>query len=269
MIARYVCLFLGAALSSACAPPPEPAGEGPDRLEQFFSGDMEVIDLTHALSSSSTYWLGPSGNPFEHEILKAHESGRPRMARYSTPEHHGTHLDAPTHSADHQPTVDELTAADLFGPAAVIDVSARCQADADYELTTEDVLAWEQDHGPLPDGAIVIMSTGWSRKYDDAVAYNNEDADGDKHVPGFSEDVARFLVTKRSIRGIGIDTLSVDPAGASTYPVHGIMNGAGKYQLENVAEVHRLPATGAFLIVAPIKIAGGSGGQVRIFAVVP
>ncbi len=138
MIARYVCLFLGAALSCVCAATPEPAGEGYDRLDQFFSGDMEIIDLTHALSSSSTYWLGPSGNPFEHEILKAHESGRPRMARYSTPEHHGTHLDAPTHSADHQPTVDELTAADLFGPAAVIDVSAQCEADADYELTTED-----------------------------------------------------------------------------------------------------------------------------------
>ncbi len=269
MIARYVCLFWGAALSCACATPPESAGEGSDRLEQFFSGDMEIIDLTHALSSSSTSWLGPSENPFEHEILTAHESGRPKMARYSTPEHHGTHLDAPTHSADYQPTVDELTAADLFGPAAVIDVSAQCEANADYELTTEDVLAWEQEHGPLPEGAIVIMSTGWSRKYDDAAAYNNEDAEGEKHFPGFSEEVSRFLVQERSIRGIGIDTLSVDPAVAKSYPVHGIVNGAGKYHLENVAEVHRLPTTGAFLIVAPIKIAGGSGGQVRIFALVP
>lgn len=148
-------------------------------------------------------------------------------------------------------------------------MSTECEADADYELTTEDVLEWEKAHGQLPEGAIVIMSTGWSRKYDDVVAYNNEDAEDRKHVPGFSEDVAKFLVTKRSIRGIGIDTLSVDPAGSTSYPVHGIVNGAGKYHLENVAELHRLPATGAFLIVAPIKIAGGSGGQVRIFALVP
>lgn len=270
MIARLACFLLGGAvLACACAAPPEPVGEGPDRLARFFSGDMEVIDLTHALSPSSTYWSGENPNPFEHEILTAHESGRPRMARYSTPEHHGTHLDAPTHSADNQPTVDELTAADLFGPAAVIDVSAQCAADADYALTTDDVSAWEEKHGRLPDGAVVIMSTGWSRKYDDAAAYNNDDSAGQKHFPGFSEEVSRFLVEERSIRGIGIDTLSVDPGIAETYPVHGIVNGSGKYHLENMAEVHRLPATGAFLIVAPIKIANGSGGQVRIFAVVP
>ena len=118
-------------------------------------------------------------------------------------------------------------------------------------------------------GGLVLVSTGFSRKYDDAAAYNNEDSSGTKHFPGFSEEVATFLVTERSIRGIGIDTLSVDPSLAETYPVHGIVNGTGKYHLENVAELHRLPATGAYLIVAPIKIAGGSGGQVRIFGVVP
>ncbi len=89
------------------------------------------------------------------------------------------------------------------------------------------------------------------------------------HFPGFSAEVSRFLVEERSIRGIGIDTLSVDPAAAADYPVHGIVNGSGKYHLENVAELHRLPEAGASLIVAPIKIKGGSGGQVRIFAVVP
>ena len=113
------------------------------------------------------------------------------------------------------------------------------------------------------------MRSGWSEKYGDADAYRNQDDDGRMHFPGFSEEAARFLIDERDIRGIGVDTLSVDPAGAESYPVHGIVNGAGKYHLENVAEVHRLPATGAFLIVAPIKIAGGSGGQVRIFAVVP
>ena len=201
--------------------------------------------------------------------MRAHESGRAAMARYSTPEHHGTHLDAPTHSADHQPTVDELTAGDLFGPAVVIDVSEQCEADADYGLTKDDVLAWENEHGRLQEGAIVLASTGWSRKYDDPDAYKNEDDEGQMHFPGFSEDAGRFLVEERSIRGIGIDTLSVDPAAADGYPIHGIVNGAGKYHLENVADVHRLPATGAYLIVAPIKIEGGSGGQVRVFAVVP
>ena len=101
----------------------QPAPQQTDRLDRLFSGELEVVDLTHALSTTGPFWPNPSGNPFEHEILRAHESGAAAMARYATPEHHGTHLDAPIHAADHLPTVDELTAADLFGPAVVVDVS--------------------------------------------------------------------------------------------------------------------------------------------------
>ncbi len=119
----------------------------------------------------------------------------------------------------------------------------------------------------MPDGAIVVMYSGWSRKWADYDAYKNEDDEGNMHFPGFSEEAAQFLVDERQIRGIGVDTLSVDAAAADGLPVHGIVNGSGKFHLENVADVHRLPAAGANLIVAPIKIQGGSGGQVRIFAV--
>ncbi len=191
------------------------------------------------------------------------------MAAYSTPEHHGTHLDAPIHGADGQPSVDQLTAADLFGPAAVIDVSAKCEADPDYALSRQDVLDWEAEHGRLSPGAIVVMYTGWSTKWSNYDAYKNEDEAGRMHFPGFSSEAAQFLIDEREIRGIGIDDMSVDPAAAEGFPVHGIVNGSGKYHLENVANVHLLPATGAYLIVAPVKIEGGSGGQVRIFAAVP
>ena len=189
--------------------------------------------------------------------------------RCKTPEHNGTHLDAPIHSASGQPSVDQLTAADLFGPAVVIDVSSKSADDPDYILRVQDILDWEAEHGSIPDGAIVLMSTGWSRKWEDPESYRNRDADGIMHFPGFSEDAGRFLVTERNIRGIGIDNLSIDPGTSRTFPTHGVVNGAGKFQLENVANVHLLPAAGAYLIVAPIKIEGGSGGQVRIFAVVP
>ena len=245
------------------------SGAEEDRLSQLFSGDMTVIDLTHALNATSPYWPSGRGNPFKHDTLSAHPSGAPSMAAYSTPEHHGTHLDAPIHSAAGQPSVDQLTAADLFGPAVVVDVSAASAADPDYTMTRQDLLDWEEQHGRIPDGAVVLMYTGWSRKWSDYDAYKNQDEDGRMHFPGFSEEAARFLVEEREINGIGIDNLSVDAAVGPGFPAHGIVNGAGKFHLENVANVHLLPPSGAYLIVAPIKIEGGSGGQVRIFAVVP
>lgn len=243
--------------------------EQPDRFEQLFSGGLTVIDLTHALNTTGPYWPNDSGNPFKYDTLIAQPSGAPLMGAYSTPEHHGTHLDAPIHGGDHQPSVDDLTAADLFGPAAVIDVSAQSAADPDYLLTVDDVLVWEAQHGELPEGVIVLMYTGWSKKWPVGEAYANQDAEGRLHFPGFSPEVAQFLIDERDIRGIGIDNMSVDYGLSSDFAAHNIVNGNGKYHLENVANLHLLPPTGAYLIVAPIKIEGGSGGQVRIFAVIP
>ncbi len=240
-----------------------------DRFDRLFSGNAKVIDLTHNLSFDMPYWPSSRGNPFRHDTLAAHPDGSPIMAAYFTPEHHGTHIDAPVHGGEGLRSVDALTAADLFGPAVVIDVSEQAAANADYRATLEDLQAWESAHGILPTGAIVLLSTGWSRKWDSLAAYQNLDELGRPHFPGFSEEAATWLVAERDIRGIGIDDLSVDYGASSDFAVHGIVNGAGKFHLENVANVHLLPASGAFLIVAPIKIEGGSGGQVRLFAVIP
>ena len=244
-------------------------GDRQDALARLVAGELEVVDLTHALSSATPYWPSPEGNPFKHDTLRAHPDGSPSMAAYSTPEHHGTHLDAPVHSAEGQPSVDQLTPADLFGPAAVIDISAQSAADPDYSVTVADVEAWEAEHGLIPSGAIVLLYTGWGEKYSDPVAYPNLDDEGRLHFPGFSAEVGELLVSGRDIRGIGIDNLSIDPGVGPGFPVHGIVNGAGKFHLENVANLDRLPPVGSYLIVAPIKIEGGSGGQVRIFAVLP
>lgn len=259
--------FIGLALivTAGCGEKPSE----PDRFERLFSGNVEVIDLSHSLSADMPYWPNPRGNPFRHDTLVAHPDGSPIMAAYFTPEHHGTHIDAPIHGREGRRSVDALTAADLFGPAVVIDVSEQAAANADYRATLEDLLTWESAHGILPTGAIVLLSTGWSRKWDNLAAYQNLDELGRPHFPGFSEEAAGWLVTERDIRGIGIDDLSVDYGASSDFSVHGIVNGAGKFHLENVANLHLLPATGAFLIVAPIKIEGGSGGQVRLFAVIP
>lgn len=240
-----------------------------DNFTKLFSGQMKVIDLTHSLSSRSPYWPSKNGSPFKYDTLFAQPSGAPGMGLFTTPEHFGTHLDAPIHSADRQPSVDQLEAKDLFGPAVVLNVESKCIADADYVLTVQDILNWEKAYGNMPDRAIVIMFTGWSRKWDDYNSYKNQGADGKMHFPGFSSEAAQFLITERSILGIGIDDFSVDAGTAQGFPVHGIVNGAGKFHLENVAEVHDLPPTGVYLMAAPIKIEGGSGGPVRIFAVIP
>ncbi len=261
-----LALLLGVA---ACSQPsPEATSSVQSPLEALLQGRVEMVDLTHALSSEAPFWPSPGGNPFEHTILAAHDSGRAAMAAYATPEHFGTHLDAPTHSRDGQPTVDELTAAQLFGPAVVIDVGEAVVSNADYALTLQDVLDWEQRHGEIPPGAVVLMATGWASRWPDQAAYANQDAEGAMHFPGFGAEAAAFLVRDRAIRGIGVDTFSVDPATGG-FAVHGIVNGAGGYHLESLASLQGLPPTGAFLIVAPIKIAGGSGGQVRVFALVP
>lgn len=249
----------------ACSTPDQKA----DRFEKLFSGNMRVVDLTHALSESSPYWPDPAGNPFHYDTLVKQPSGAVAMGRYSTPEHFGTHMDASTHSADKQASVDSLVPEELMGPAVVIDASIQCASDADYALSVQDIMDWEAQNGSIPERAIVIMSTGWDEKWDNYESYKNQDAHGQMHFPGFSVEAARFLVNERNILGIGIDDFSVDAAIADGFPAHSIVNGAGKFHLENVANVSLLPAKGAYLIVAPIKIEGGSGGQVRIFAVVP
>jgi len=240
-----------------------------DRFELLFAGELTVVDMSHALSANSPYWPNPNGNPFTHDTLSAHPSGAPSMAAYSTPEHNGTHLDAPIHSREGLRSVDELHPRDLLGAAVVIDVETQSEDNSNYLLTKEDLQNWETTHGVIPPGAIVLLYTGWSKKWSDAEAYRNLNSQGQLQFPGFSEDAAEFLVGERDIKGIGIDNMSVDYGLSTDFPVHRIVNGSGKFHLENVANLHQLPPIGTYLIVAPIKIEGGSGGQVRIFGVVP
>lgn len=196
-------------------------------------------------SKDSPYWPNDTGTPYSYDTLIAQESGAPMMGAYHIPEHFGTHLDAPIHGGDNLPSVDQLSAQELFGPVAKIDISSQSEANADYQLSKGDLLKWENDHGRLKEGVIVLLYTGWCKKWDDYEAYKNEDAEGQMHFPGFSEEAAHFLIKERNIRGIGIDNLSIDPANAEGFPVHRIVNGSGKFHLENVANLDQVPAAGS------------------------
>jgi kynurenine formamidase len=252
-------------LSAACQEDAPRSASVPD----LFSGGVTVVDMTHALSADMPFWPRPGGNPFEHDTLSAHPSGEPQMAAIYTPEHHGTHLDAPIHGGAGLASVDELDLADLFAPAVVVDVSVAAGADRDYAATLADLSEWEDRHGRISEGAVVFLRTGWAERWPDQERYMEVDDDGQLHFPGFSPEAAAFVVQDRRAVGIGVDTPSVDPGVADGFPVHGIANGSGLYQLENVANLDALPEAGAYVVVAPIKIEGGSGGPVRIFGIVP
>ena len=238
-------------------------------LEQLAAGDVQLVDLTHEINNKSPFWPGDDYQPFELKTIATIEKNGVLSKSFAMPEHFGTHLDAPCHFEQGQPSVEEIKPTDLFAPGVVLDVSMAAEADPDYRLTVADVTNWEQANGPIPRGAIVLLKTGWNRFWDSNVRYRNQDLQGKMHFPGFSAEAARWLVKERQIRGVGIDTLSIDHGPSKDFIVHHVINGAGRYGLENVAQLDKLPARNFFLIVAPIKITTGTGGPTRLFAVLP
>ncbi len=238
-------------------------------LDDIMNGKCTIIDLTYPLNSGNAYWPGTSYSPFKYETVATLENDGVFSGIYSTPEHLGTHIDAPNHFENNQISVDKLKLEALIGPAAVIDISTKVTGNADYQLTVEDIILWEKSNGPIQNGSIVLLNTGWWRKWNNYDKYKNADENNKLHFPGYSEDAAIFLIEKRNIKGIGIDTLSADYGISADFIVHHIINGEGKYILENVANLDKLPPNGATLVIAPIKIEGGSGGQTRIWAILP
>jgi kynurenine formamidase len=233
------------------------------------SGQLRIVDLTYALDDKNPYWPGDDYEPFKLKTIATLEKNGVLSKAFFCPEHLGTHLDAPNHFEPNQPAVHELKPENLFAPGVVIDISAQAEADADYQLTARDVAEWERVHGKVPEGAVVFLRTGWGRFWTNYTRYMNRDAMGRLHFPAYSPDAARLLIKERSAKGLGIDTLSMDPGVSKDFEVHHIVNSAGRYGLENVANIDQLPPRGFFVTVAPIKIVSGSGGPTRIFAVLP
>ncbi len=181
-------------------------------------------------------------------------------------EHTGTHLDAPAHFIDGGLTADKMPLESFIAPIAVIDIEAKTADDDDAMVSVEDITAWEAANGSLPDGVVVMMYSGWEKRLADPATYVNQRDDGTIHFPGFSPEAATFLVNERNITGIGVDTLSQDPGSSTTFDVHVTILGAGKYGIENVANLKAIPASGAYLIMGSLKIENASGGPVRLMA---
>jgi kynurenine formamidase len=236
-------------------------------LEGIPSGKTRVVDLSYAINDKLVPWPGDA-KFFEATVNATIEKNGYFTRSFWMLEHYGTHLDAPAHFPPGKITVDQIPVKQLFGPAVVIDVRAESGKDADYRLTATRVEEWEKSHGRIQEGAIVLLRTGWASRWPDVQKYRNMDAKGAMHFPGFSIEAARLMI-ERKVSGLGCDTLSIDYGASPDFAVHHVTLGAGLYHLENLSDLSGLPETGAFLIVAPIKLEGGSGGPARVFALLP
>ena len=234
--------------------------------------ESKLVDLTHSFDGKAIYW--PTAKPFvwEKESWGLNAEGEWYTAgRYSASEHGGTHLDAPIHFSEGKQTADQIQISRLVGPAIVIDVSEAVSKDRDYNLSPADIAAWEQKHGHIPASVFVLVRTGWEKHWGDRKAYLGTDKPGDTanlHFPGVSKEAAAILA-ERQVDAVGLDTPSLDHGPSKDFATHRTLAGANIIGLENVANLGKLPATGATVIALPMKIAGGTGGPTRIIAIVP
>lgn len=234
----------------------------------------DLVDLSWSFDDKTLYWPS-SPSAFELKSLAYGET--PGGYFYSSntfcsPEHGGTHLDAPIHFAKGKRTSDQIPLAQLIAPAVVIDISDKTAQDADYRLTIEDVRSWEKKNGRIPAGTIFLLRTGWGTRWPDRKAYFGDDTPGatDKlHFPSYGAEAAKLLVNDRRVAAIGIDTASIDYGQSKDFIVHQIAMGADVPGFENIAHLEKLPARGAYIIALPMKIARGSGGPLRIVALIP
>ena len=228
----------------------------------------QIVDLTHTISQQAPTFEPEQKSPFQVKVVATIAKDGYFAREISLPEHFATHMDAPAHFVATGWTVDQIPADRLVAPLVVVDVSRKVQSNPDYQLGLDDISAWEKINGQIPQGAIVMARTGWSSRWSSTTEYRNADSSGTMHFPGYSIEAARFLVEGRNIVALGIDTLSIDPGPAKTFPVHQYVLSKNVYQLENVANLDKVPATGATVVAAPAKLEGGSGGPVRILAMV-
>jgi kynurenine formamidase len=257
-----------AACASACAG----ASRSPAREIRLPQG-ARMVDLTHSFDERTLYWpTSPSGFVLESLSHGKTPGGFFYAAnKLTAPEHGGTHLDAPIHFAEGKATAEAIPLSRLVAPAVVIDITRKASADADALLAPEDLTAFEATHGRIEPGTIVLVRTGWSERWPDRKRYFGDDTPGDAsrlHFPGIGAAAARLLV-ERQIAAAGIDTASIDHGPSKDFQAHQILFAADIPAFENLTSLADVPARGALVVALPMKIAGGSGGPLRVIAIAP
>jgi kynurenine formamidase len=258
---------------SSCAPAGAPDSSGERAGIDLASA--RLVDLSHVYDEKTLYWPS-SPSSFElTELARGPSDEGYFYSAYSfcSPEHGGTHIDAPVHFSESGRATAEIPVRQLIAPGVLIDMAEAASADPDARLTLEAVRAWESRNGVVPEGAIVILRTGWGKRWaSGALSYFGDDTPGDAsnlHFPGYGEAAARYLVEERKVGVLGIDSASVDHGPSRDFIVHQIAAARNVANLENVARTDELPETGFWIVALPIPIGKGSGGPVRVVAILP
>jgi kynurenine formamidase len=242
-------------------------------LETLIPSGATLVDLTHVFDEETIAWPGEASG-FRRE--SSHNGPKGKLAHYAagsfcTPEHAGTHLDAPAHFARGKATADMVPIGRLMARAVVIDISAKASADRDALLERADVEAFEASHGPISPGTIVMVRTDWSARWNNRGEYLGDGREGKTsslHFPGIAPEAAHMLV-ERDVGAVGIDTASIDHGPSVDFAAHRIFAEAQVPTFENVTRLELVPATGGVVLALPMKVGQGSGSPVRIVAVVP
>jgi kynurenine formamidase len=236
----------------------------------------QFVDLTHAFEPGIPHWPGFPDEKRETLYWYDEGVGTKGKAFFAQQFTHvgqwGTHCDPPAHFVKGKRTIDQIDPKEMILPLVVIDVHEKAATNPDYTITIDDVRAWEQRHGPIPEGAFVAMRTDWCKRWPDAKVMRNEDAKGVAHYPGWSKEVLKYLYEERKITASGHETTDTDPGIATSnddYSLETYILGTDHYQIELLANLDKVPEAGAIMVVTFPKPKGGSGFPARVFAIVP
>jgi kynurenine formamidase len=223
-----------------------------------------VVDLTHTLTPAFPTFFGIAGITLDRRYTLKKDGAN--VGWWHVLEHAGTHVDAPFHYSDAGATADKIAPEQLVVPLAVVDVADKATRNADYQLSRQDLADWEEKHGPLPDNCCVAMNSGWAQHVTDA-RYAGK-ASGTMHFPGIDVQAAQWLIRERRVAGLAVDTLSLDHGPSRDFRTHQLWLPSGRWGIENVANLDKVPAAGATIVVGLPKVKDASGGPARIFALV-
>ena len=241
-----------------------PSNPSPDSRTITFS---RVVDLSRTVHPKIPVWPGDPSVELEDV---AHIAGDGFfLRRFSMGEHTATHMNSPASFHADGETIDAYLPESLVAPAVVIDVREETQADSDYALTIGAVKAWENIYGPIPAGSVVLLHTGWQEKWDSPCCYLGLDQHGHMSFPGFGVEAACYLLSERGAAGLGIDTHGLEPGASEGFPVNSLALEQPRLALENLANLDRLPPTGAIIVIGIIRLEGGSGSPVSVLAFLP
>lgn len=229
-----------------------------------YGAGIHIVDLTHPLTPDIPHWPGDPPTAFDEWATLSGQGVY--LRRLCIGEHTGTHIGTAAHMRESGMTLEHMPPERLICPAAVLDWRSRAGADPDALLALSDLAEWEREHGPVPAGSVFLLCTGWSRFWPDAERYLGRDAAGTLHFPGFSPEAVRFLAEERNILGLGIDTAGIDGGASQTLEANRVLLDNGRFHLENLTNLGRLPAKGAWLFIGALPLVGAGGSPARVLA---